>query len=61
MVTVPPMAAVRKARESSLQVKDARLFNLAPKDLTDMKAVTADAFKAILFHELQIVIIALCN
>ena len=51
LVDVPPMAAqspaaVRKARESSLQVKGARLFNLAPKELRDMKTVTVDTFKA---------------
>ena len=37
-----PAAAVKKARESSLQ---ARLFNLVPRDLRDMKAVTVDTFK----------------
>ena len=51
LVAVPPMAsnssaAVRKARESSLQVKGARLFNLAPKDLRDMTGVSVDTFKA---------------
>ena len=50
LVSVPPMAttsaaAVKKARESSLQVKGARLFNLVPRDLRDMKAVTVDTFK----------------
>ena len=51
LVAVPAMAtqsaaAVKKARESSLQVKGARLFNLVPKDIRDMKAVTVDTFKA---------------
>ena len=51
LVAVPPMAtqsasAVKKARESSLQVKGARLFNLVPKDIRDMKGVTVDTFKA---------------
>ena len=51
LVAVPPMAtqsaaSVKKARESSLQVKGARLFNLVPKDIRDMKAVTVDTFKA---------------
>ena len=51
LVCVPPMAttsasAVKKARETSLQVKGARLFNLVPRDLRDMKAVTVDTFKA---------------
>ena len=51
LVAVPPMAtqsasAVKKARESSLQVKGARLFNLVLKDIRDMKGVTVDTFKA---------------
>ena len=50
-MAVPPIAtqsavAVRKARESSFQVKGAGLFNLVPKDIRDMKAVTVDTFKA---------------
>jgi hypothetical protein len=49
LLTVPPMvttaaAAVRKVRESSLQVKG--LFNLVLRDLRDMKGVTVDTFKA---------------
>ena len=49
-VSVPPMAAkspaaVRKAREASLQVKGARLFNLAPRDLRDMSGVSVETFK----------------
>ena len=39
-------SAVKKARETSLQLKGARLFNLVPRDLRDMKAVTVDTFKA---------------
>ena len=51
LVAVPPITiqsavAVRKARESSLQVKGARLFNLVPKDIRDMKGVTVNTFKA---------------
>ena len=51
LVTVPPMAAnspstVMKAREASLQVKGARLFNLIPRDLRDKKNVTVDVFKS---------------
>ena len=43
-VAVPPMAthspsAVRKAREASLQVKGARLFNLIPMDLRNVSGV----------------------
>ena len=48
---VPPIvsgsaAAVKKARESSLQVKGARLYNLLPKDMRDMQGGTVDTFKA---------------
>ena len=39
-------SAVRKAREASLQVKGARLFNLIPRDLRDQKHVTVDTFKS---------------
>jgi hypothetical protein len=51
LATVPPMAAnspaaVRKAREASLPVNGARLFNLIPRDLQDMTGVTVDTFKA---------------
>ena len=51
VVTVPPMASsspasVRRAREASLQVKGARLFNLVPRDLRDMSGVTVDTFKS---------------
>ena len=50
-VLVPPMAsrspaAVRRAKEASLQVKGARLFNLVPQDLRGMKGVTVNTFKA---------------
>ena len=39
-------AAVRRARESSLSVKGARLFNLIPRDLRDTQTGTVDQFKA---------------
>ena len=50
LVTVPPMAtnsasAVRKAREASLQVKGARLFNLVPKEIRNVSGFTVDTFK----------------
>jgi hypothetical protein len=38
-------AAVKNARESSHQVKGARLFSRVPRDLKDMKAVIVDTFK----------------
>ena len=41
-------AAVRRAKENSLQVKGARLFNLVPKDIRDMTGVPVDTFKAAL-------------
>ena len=49
-VLVPPMAigcpaSVRKAKEASLQVKGARLYNLLPKELRDMKGVSVNTFK----------------
>ena len=52
-VLVPPLAssspsAVRKARESSLQVKGARLYNLMPLHLRNMTGVSVDIFKAAL-------------
>ena len=51
LVTVPPMAtnsasAVRKAREASLQVKGARLFNLVPKEIRNLSGVTVETFKS---------------
>ena len=39
-------AAVRNARESSLSVKGAKLFNSIPRDLRDTATGTADQFKA---------------
>ena len=39
-------ASVRRARESSLKVKGARLFNAIPQDLRDMSVGTQDKFKA---------------
>ena len=39
-------ASVRRARESSLKVKGARLFNAIPRDLRDMSVGTQDKFKA---------------
>ena len=39
-------AAVRKAREASLSVKCARLFNVLPRDLRDTNTGTVDQFKA---------------
>ena len=45
-MSIQSAGAARKPKESSLQVKGARLFNLVPRDLRDMKAVTVDTFKA---------------
>ena len=50
-MTVPPMAMhspppVRKAREASLQVKGARLFNLVPKEIRNMSGISVDNFKS---------------
>jgi hypothetical protein len=50
LVALPPMAhrsptAVKRAREASLQVKGARLFNLVPQDLRGMIGVAVDTFK----------------
>ena len=39
-------AAVRKARESSLRVRGAKLFNTIPRDLRDTVTGTTDQFKA---------------
>lgn len=49
-VLVPPIVSeaaspVKKAKESSIQVKGARLYNLLPKDLRDLQGVTVDTFK----------------
>ena len=51
LVEIPPYqrqapAAVRKARESSLSVKGAKLFNLLPRDLRDTNTGTVEQFKA---------------
>ena len=50
-MTVPPMAShspasVRKAREASLKVKGARLFNLLPKEIRNLSGVSIDSFKS---------------
>ena len=52
-VIVPPFAtnspsSVKKAREASLQVKGARLFNLMPVHLRNMTGVSVEMFKAAL-------------
>ena len=39
-------AAVKRARESSLQVKDAKLFNIIPRELIDTSTGTPDHFKS---------------
>ena len=44
-IVLESAAAVKKARESSLKVKGARLYNLLPKELRDMQGVTVDTFK----------------
>ena len=38
-------ASVRNARESSLQVRGARLFNIIPRELRDTMTGTPDQFK----------------
>ena len=38
-------APVRRAREASLSVKGARLFNILPRDLRDTSTGTVDQFK----------------
>ena len=45
LMSVPPMAiysapAARKAREASLQVKGARLFNLVPTEIRNLSGVS---------------------
>ena len=40
--------AVKRARESSLKVKGARLFNLVPQHLRGLTGVSVDTFKAAL-------------
>ena len=52
-VTVPPLSSgspssVRKAREASLQVKGARLFNIMPIHLRNMTGVSVETFKSAL-------------
>ena len=39
-------AAVRKAKETSLQVRGAKLFNSIPRDLMDISTGSPDKFKA---------------
>ena len=39
-------SAVKKARESSLQVKGAKLFNLLPRELRDTSTGTPESFKS---------------
>ena len=39
-------SAVRKARESSLQVRGAKLFNCIPREIRDTVTGTPDMFKA---------------
>ena len=38
-------ASVRNARESSLQVRGAKLFNIIPRELRDTMTGTSDQFK----------------
>ena len=45
MATTSP-ASVRRAREASLKVKGARLFNLVPKEIRNLSGVSADRFKS---------------
>ena len=39
-------AAVKRARNSTLQVRGAKLFNIIPRDLRDTVTGTTDQFKA---------------
>ena len=39
-------ASVKKARESSLKVKGAQLFNSIPRELRDTNSGTSDQFKS---------------
>ena len=60
LVSVPPFsqnspAAVRRARESSLQVKGARLFNLLPKEIRGLSDVSVGTFKTALDTWLNLV------
>ena len=48
---VPPIvagspAAVRRAKEASIRVKGAKLFNSIPQELRDLSGVKVDIFKA---------------
>ena len=50
LATVSPVSrdaptAVRKAREASLSVKGARIFNLLPADIRNIEGTTVDTFK----------------
>ena len=45
IVSCDAPAVVRKAREASLSVKGARLFNLLPADIRNMEGTTVDTFK----------------
>ena len=51
LVEVPPFvaespAAVKRAKEASIRVKGAKLFNAIPQELRDMSGVKVDVFKA---------------
>ena len=39
-------ATVRRAREASLGVKGARIFNLLPTDIRNLDSISVDTFKA---------------
>ena len=45
--------AVKKAREASLQVKGAKLFNLLPRGIRDIDSNNVDTFKTCLDHFLM--------
>ena len=40
------LAVVKRARECTLKVKGARIFNLIPKELRNLEGVSVDTFKA---------------
>ena len=49
LVQVPPFvaalpAAVKRAKEASIRVKGAKLFNTIPQELRDMSGVKVDVF-----------------
>ena len=51
LIVIPPFnptapASVRRAREASLSVQGAKLFNLVPRGLRDIQSGTVDQFKA---------------